>query len=619
MNTLNTDLLPPLFDQVLANYGGIAPWPYARSDIVKAIENGIVNAAADSVRAARALERVDSSEYVELQTFDRLSGANLSRAALIDQLQRTLLLDTVVLEIAVLLVEAQIDLRLKGSESFNLSGIEFVKARGDSNDIAKWCQSVLESTMQGAANDTPTFWSSFRRQRPEGLRILVEGIQFSATLRDAVPYKIRVAWRLVEPLLSESRQDERIRLLHISDLHLVEDIREPGRNLKRPFGVATHNFNTARHLGLTVSGLKPTFDMVLATGDLTTDGSRGSFETLLQYVQSGSVNGANPMRIAAYGLSAGKSRRLLLPGNHDRFEGELVPGQRLSGLFEEVLGTHDHYPYVVGYRPPNRDRSSLTLLFFVFDSNLPEGRESNDIKDWARALSYGHIGKEESQALIDQAHLAAQEGKVTRLDGELLEFDPKNTIRIAVLHHHPVVTVKADTERTRNEQGRWGRFLRDPLGELNLVKKDLESSLMRMDGADEFLRSCFHAGIQLVLFGHQHFPYQRLIVPDSRRAVASPFGDVNAIRAFCCPTTLEYSAPGNGFYVFDFFDKTKVSMDSYVSMRNDKRDSLRFTPDARTSCSFDLALDSALSEEDIKSAYRLAELNSTSPKAMAER
>jgi 3',5'-cyclic AMP phosphodiesterase CpdA len=603
MNTINTDLLPPLFDQVLTYYGNTTPSQYARSDIVKALENGIVNAAADSVRAARALGEEVSSKDVELKTVDRLSGANLSRTALIEQLRTTVLFDSVVLEIAVLLLEAQIDLRLKSSDSFDLSGIKFMKDRESSGEIANWCQGVLESTMRGTANDTPGFWSAFRRQPPEGLRILVEGIQFSATLRDAVPYTISVAWRLVEPLLAEPGQDKPIRLLHISDLHLVEDLREQGRSMRRPLGVATHNFNTARHLGLTVSGLNPRFDMVLATGDLTTDGSRGSFETLLQYVQSGSVSGANPMRIAAYGLNAGKSRRLLIPGNHDRFDGEFVPGQRLSLLFEEVLGTHHHYPYVVGYRPPNRTFDSLTLLFFVSDSSLPEGRESNEVEAWARALSHGYIGTEESKELIRQAELAVDEGKVRGLDGTALDFDPANTIRIAVLHHHPVVTAKADLERPNNEQPRWRRFLRDPLGEMNLVKKNIESSLMRMDGADEFLSSCFQAGIQLVLFGHQHFPYSRMIVPESGGAVTSPFGDIKSIRAFCCPTTLEHKAPSNGFYVFDFFDKAKVSMNSYVSMRIDGGDSPTFSPDASRSLNFDLNEGAALSGDDFNTAY----------------
>jgi 3',5'-cyclic AMP phosphodiesterase CpdA len=438
----------------------------------------------------------------------------------------------------------------------------------------------------------------------------------SATLRDAVPYKIRIEKRLVEPLLAESRQDERIRLLHISDLHLVEDITETGRDMMKPFGAATHNFNTARALGLTVSGLKPEFDMVLATGDLTTDGRRGSFETVRQYIQSGSLSGENPMRIAAYGLNAGKGRRLLIPGNHDRFEGKFVTGQRLSGLFEEMLKTPVHYPYVVGYRPPHKASTSLTLLFFVFDSNLPEGRESNDPDAWGRALSYGHIRKEEvTKAFNERARDIVKERKVKGLDGQLVEFDPNNTIRIATLHHHPVVSAEAEEEKAHRERRTWKRWLLAPLSELRLIKKDVESNWMKMEGAEEFLRGCFDAGIQLLLFGHQHLPYHRVIVPSDQLPVTSPFGETHAIYAFCCPTTLEYSAPGNGFYVFDFFDKTNVSLDSYVLMHNGRQDLLPFTRDARTSFTFDLA--ALPSDEGLKSAYFLERISSPNAAANA--
>ena len=82
--------------------------------------------------------------------------------------------------------------------------------------------------------------------------------------------------------------------------------------------------------------------MLVATGDLTTDGSRESFETVLQYVQSGSVSGENPMRIAAYGLGASRSQRILVPGNHDRYAGQAAlfrVGEDSRRGFEQVLET----------------------------------------------------------------------------------------------------------------------------------------------------------------------------------------------------------------------------------------------------------------------------------------
>jgi 3',5'-cyclic AMP phosphodiesterase CpdA len=592
----NTDLLPPLFDQVLSHYGDGAAGPDTRSDIVTALENGIVDAAADSVRSARMLpdwsKSKETGEVTELKTVDRLSGTNLSRAALIEQLQTTVPLSRVVLEIALLLIEAQIDLRLKRGKSFELSGIEFV-CENTEEDIASWCQSILQSTLQGTTNDTPSVWSRLGPHHPAGLRILVEGMQLSATLRDAVPYKIRVKNHLIDPKLAEPRPDARIRLLHISDLHLVEDITEEGRSLGRPILAATHSFNMARLLGKRVDGFNPKFDLVLATGDLTTDGRRGSFETVLQYFQSGPSSGENKMRIRNFGLNAGKARRLLIPGNHDRFGGELVPNQRHSDVFEKVLGTPHPYPYVVGYRPPGREPTSLTLLFFVFDSTLPEGRESSGWSGWARAIAQGRIGSEEiSEAFDNQAQDIVKNGKVRGLSGEVLDFDPKNTVRIAVLHHHPVVTPGADEEIARREQGGW-RWPR-------LSKKEFDAELVKMNGAEEFLRGCFRAGVQLILFGHQHFPYRRLIKLKNMDEVQGPFGAIKAIYAFCCPTTLEFKAPSNGFYVFDFFDKANVTIDSYISMRDGKKNSMGFTRDTKTSRSYDLA---APDQSDLESAY----------------
>ena len=41
------------------------------------------------------------------------------------------------------------------------------------------------------------------------------------------------------------------------------------------------------------------------------------------------------------------------------------------------------------------------------------------------------------------------------------------------------------------------------------------------------------------------------------------------MRTFCCPTTLQYDAKGNGFYVFDFSAKAQVEWTSIGSLRVD--------------------------------------------------
>jgi hypothetical protein len=153
MRIPNTDLLPPLFDQILAYSGELAVGPYTRADIIKAFENGIINAAADHERAAAKIpgyEPEAAETTINLTTFDRLSGDHLSRAALTEELHTTLSLGRVVIEIAVLLVEAQIDLRLKVARSFKLAGIEFERKNAPSDNIARWCQDILLPTLQGS-------------------------------------------------------------------------------------------------------------------------------------------------------------------------------------------------------------------------------------------------------------------------------------------------------------------------------------------------------------------------------------------------------------------------------------------------------------------------------------
>src|SRR5882724_5894516 len=112
MDIPNTDLLPPLFDQVLTHYGENIIAPYGRREIINILANEIVNVAVDRQRSAEMVPGYDGSQdaAVELTTFDRLSGEHLSRADLSEKLQMTLSLNKLVIEIALLLVEAQIDL-----------------------------------------------------------------------------------------------------------------------------------------------------------------------------------------------------------------------------------------------------------------------------------------------------------------------------------------------------------------------------------------------------------------------------------------------------------------------------------------------------------------------------
>jgi 3',5'-cyclic AMP phosphodiesterase CpdA len=556
MNVASTDLLPPLFDRILLHYSKAKPGNVRRSEIIRQFESCIVEAAAQRFRtdSVREVSKSDADNVV-LETFDRLSGPDLSRSALIEQVAVAQSLEELVVEIALLLIEAQIDLRFKFSPQFEIDGIRFERAGSresegaappdPSEDTTEWCRTIVPSALSVSAGVRPTLLNWIGASPPEGLRVLVESLPLSATLRQASPYRISVAHRRVASIVPRQRE-QAIRLLHISDLHIVEDLPDPRRGGSPTAWQKTHNFETTRMAGQAIDSLQPKFDCLVATGDLTAEGKRESFETVLQYVQGGSISGENRMRIAARGLGAGRDRRLMLPGNHDRFEGKPMPGQRVSYLMEEVLGTPTHYPYLRAYRPPtSKNTSDLTLLFFVFDSTLPEGQEKKSLGGFVNALSQGRIGKDELDEAAKLARNAVATGSAPAFDGPSIEFDPENTVRIALLHHHPVKEYKE-----KPEEGGW-KAVKRAFGFM-----DRSDEAMKLNGADDFLRHCLNTGIQLVLFGHDHNSYRRVVYRPS---------DAAGLRAFCCPTTLEHSEKGTGFYVFDFLTKDGFTLDAYVS------------------------------------------------------
>jgi 3',5'-cyclic AMP phosphodiesterase CpdA len=74
------------------------------------------------------------------------------------------------------------------------------------------------------------------------------------------------------------------------------------------------------------------FDLMLATGDLSTDGSHKSIMNALDFMREGELRDGGS-RAVTRGLNAGKTRRILLPGNHDRFTRAWVGFQKPGTFF----------------------------------------------------------------------------------------------------------------------------------------------------------------------------------------------------------------------------------------------------------------------------------------------
>jgi 3',5'-cyclic AMP phosphodiesterase CpdA len=226
------------------------------------------------------------------------------------------------------------------------------------------------------------------------------------------------------------------------------------------------------------------------------------------------------------GLFTTPERRLVIPGNHDRFKGKLWPKQRHTVRFEDFFGTKKDYPYSVGFRRPGG--SSAALLFFVFDSTPSVASFFNPFESVAR----GRLEEASCDFIKTEVHKIATDKSVKGLDGSLLtvpNFD--DSIRIVVLHHHPI-PVEGDVHLLDRVYNKLGFLL--------------------MENSELFVRCCFEAGIDIVLFGHQHQQYHKVMPPPSDITTTVLGSPPHKIHFYCCPSTSEQAARNSGFYVFDF-------------------------------------------------------------------
>jgi len=72
-----------------------------------------------------------------------------------------------------------------------------------------------------------------------------------------------------------------------------------------------------------------------------------------------------------------------------------------------------------------------------------------------------------------------------------------------------------------------------------------------MENGEKFVDACFEAGVDLVMFGHQHERHVEFRKPLSEITEAFS-GRGHGIHFLCCPSTLEFSETDNGFWFLDF-------------------------------------------------------------------
>jgi 3',5'-cyclic AMP phosphodiesterase CpdA len=303
------------------------------------------------------------------------------------------------------------------------------------------------------------------------------------------------------------------KIIQVSDFHFTPQLtQEKRRFYERRLRSGCHSFTKLVSLARCVDRLQrqdEPADVFLVTGDLATDGSPKSLRTCLWYIEKDELRAGNPSQVYTIGLDAGPNRRVVLPGNHDRWDRSYFGFQVQGAVFERVLNLPTTYPYVVGLRRPEYrdDPDDPAVLMFVFDSSPGVFTR---FWPWDR-LARGRVEPGTLDSFYRQAEQIERSGTVRGLRGGTMRVRYKNCLRIALLHHHPF---------------------------------DCCSTTL-MENSDEFVRYCVRAGMHLVLFGHDH---KEFWVPRFGQSVLDP-NPYHQTIFFCCPSATEFRSE-QGFYSF---------------------------------------------------------------------
>lgn len=272
-------------------------------------------------------------------------------------------------------------------------------------------------------------------------------------------------------------------IAHISDTHFNRIFQNEKPTFLSRFGAAPHDFKLLRALDTAFSNIPfqlkrdlklkkdPKIDIVIVTGDITTDGERNSFGNAQTYFKS------KYLITKKKGIGLNIKRNLfIVPGNHDcliqKFEGipflRYVCTQYKSNYNEQF----EELPYV-----KKRKINGINFLLIGIDSNQVDKRPRN--------IAKGKVGFKQLQKI---------DNKLTKLRNSDEEYY-KNCFKIAFLHHHLL--------RPRSDDDAILRRIYQYFLKYALIPHILEDSKEVLEVFDK-------NKIDMVIFGHKHISYKRL-------------------------------------------------------------------------------------------------------------
>jgi hypothetical protein len=473
-------------------------------------------------------------------------------------------LDRRLSEFGLFLIESRLDLLLS-TGSTSIVGIGHVslaksmtKVRRSSQDVFNKLEKAFMDWQSAEAKSLNIWNKLFGKEHSRPLQRVLEEVQFVTMVREPLSYKIVLAETLAYK--SDERVEKKIdiiatdkkdhqsstsidwvtegdtfrgrrcrscvkrtgtnmsfaKVIQLSDFHFGQKLTQQGRAFYQEaflFAKAKpHSYYKLQSLALKLHQIrtqKGDFDVALATGDLSTDGSETALRLCMSFVGPRWVE--DEMRPETRGLALGTKQTILIPGNHDRFDRAWIGFQKATAAFEKILKTPTPYPYVVGYRRlgvPNVP-DNPAILFFVFASTPSKYAR---MKPWHK-IARGRLSDGDCGTFYEKAEKVQDTGRVAALHGAELNVRYENCVRVAVLHHHPF-----DNSRTT-----------------------------LMDGSEKFTLQCLNTGMHLVLFGHDHKEFW-----EKASGASMSMDDQNHVTLFlCCPSASE-CASKCGFYTFEF-------------------------------------------------------------------
>lgn len=258
-------------------------------------------------------------------------------------------------------------------------------------------------------------------------------------------------------------------ILHLSDLHLGENLNDTGRSSKAPslwkgrFEMQTHDPfilavlpSAVRGVARSVGAKDDCFDFSVITGDISATANSGPrFAFARQFLVA---------KLPWYpgfdtGLTLPPDRVFCVPGNHDKMM-ELAPDRYLSAFGNLPCRP----PYVKQVLAQN----GRQFIFYGIDSNLYS--EGNIAVGQVNPPTLGWLGE-----------------TINKIESRSDKED--DAVRILLLHHHP-----CDLNKYRR------------LSLCGLIRSFWKNRFTRLEEGDRLLEHC-RSGIDIIMHGHEHFPF----------------------------------------------------------------------------------------------------------------